>query len=158
MVGDEGWAQQPGEPAQQRRLGVHAPVVGDVDVRTVVPQAPRAAPPEVSPRLECEAVGAWAAANRQTLTDGVLGSLIGVPARGLGHLLDPIQASCVEHEPPPLTALVVSATTGMPGSGFSAASEVPKALQDVFSFNWLEAGGAPSAEAFEASIEQRNRG
>ena len=101
---------------------------------------------------------AWAATNRQTLTYGILGSLIGVPARGLGHLLDPVQAYCVEHKLPPLTALVVSATTGMPGTGFSAASEVPKALQDVFSFNWLEAGGAPSAEAFEASIERKKEG
>jgi alkylated DNA nucleotide flippase Atl1 len=100
---------------------------------------------------------AWAAMNRQTMTYGMLGKLIGVPARGLGNLLEPIQAYCVQHELPPLTALVVSSTTGMPGTGFTAASEVPKALQDVFSFDWLESGGAPSAEAFEASVEQSGR-
>ena len=42
----------------------------------------------------------------------------------------------------------------MPGTGFNAASEVPKALQAVFSYDWLEAGGAPSAEAFEMSVEK----
>jgi len=95
---------------------------------------------------------AWAATNRQTLTYGIVGKLIGVPARGLGHLLEPIQAYCIEHRLPPLTALVVSSDTGMPGTGFTAAEEVPKALQVVFSFNWLEAGGTPSVEAFEASV------
>jgi hypothetical protein len=44
VVGGEGWAQQPGEPAKRRLLGAHAPVVGDVDDRTVLPQAPLAAP------------------------------------------------------------------------------------------------------------------
>lgn len=105
---------------------------------------------------------AWAATNRQTLTYGILGKLIGVPvstpARGLGHLLDPIQAYSLEHKLPPLTALVVRSTTGMPGAGFCAAHEAPKALQDMFSSDWLESGGTPSAEAFEASVEQRNRG
>ena len=97
---------------------------------------------------------AWAATNRQTLTYGIVGKLIGVPARGMGHLLEPIHAYCLEHRLPPLTALVVSATTGMPGTGFNAASEVPKALQAVFSYDWLESGGAPSAEAFEMSVEK----
>ena len=95
----------------------------------------------------------WAATNRQTLTYGILGKLIGVPARGLGHWLEPIQVYCVKHRLPPLTVLVVSSTTGMPGTGFNAASEVPKALQQVFSFDWLESGGAPSAEAFEESTK-----
>ena len=31
---------------------------------------------------------AWAATNRQTLTYGILGKLIGFPARGMGTLLD----------------------------------------------------------------------
>ena len=69
---------------------------------------------------------AWAATDGQMLTYGILGKLIGVPARGLGHLLDSIQAYCVKHDLPPLTALVVDADSGMPGTGFNAASEVPE--------------------------------
>jgi hypothetical protein len=97
---------------------------------------------------------AWAATNRQTLTYGILGKLVGVPARGLGHLLEPIHAYCVEHSLPPLTSLVVSSDSGIPGTGFHAAADVPKALQAVFTFDWLALGGAPSADAFEASIEK----
>jgi hypothetical protein len=95
---------------------------------------------------------AWAATNRQTLTYGMLGKLIGVPARGLGHLIDPIHAYCVENGMPPLTALVVSSDAGMPGTGFRAAGDVPKALQEVFSFDWLDVGGAPLPEAFKARV------
>jgi hypothetical protein len=99
---------------------------------------------------------AWAACNRQTLTYGILGKLIGAPARSMGHMLDPIHAYCVEHRLPPLTALVVSSDSGIPGTGFRAAADVPKALQAVFSFDWLEIGGAPTADAFEASAESAN--
>ena len=53
-----------------------------------------------------------------------------------------------------MTALVVGSDSGMPGTGFRAAADVPKALQAVFAFDWLELGGAPSAEAFEASVEK----
>ena len=62
------------------------------------------------------AVLALAARNRQILTYEIVGRLIGVPARGLGHLLEPIQSYCLLKDLPPLTILVVQETTGLPGS------------------------------------------
>jgi hypothetical protein len=47
---------------------------------------------------------AWAARLRQTITYPQLGQLIGVPRHGLGQLLEPIQAHCLAHGLPPLTA------------------------------------------------------
>jgi len=88
---------------------------------------------------------ALAARNRQILTYPLVSRLIGVPQAGLGQLLEPIQSYCLLHKLPPLTILVVSSDTGMPGSGFVAASDIPKTQQDVFDFDWL-AHGAPSAE------------
>jgi len=80
---------------------------------------------------------AYAAGNRQTITYGVLGRLIGVPAPGLGQLLDPIQTYCLAQGLPPLTSLVVSEDTGLPGSGFVAAEDVPRAQAAVFRHDWL---------------------
>jgi hypothetical protein len=57
---------------------------------------------------------ALAARNRQVLTYSIVGNLIGVPARGLGHLLEPIQSYCLLNRLPPLTILVVSEEDGMP--------------------------------------------
>ena len=59
-----------------------------------------------------------AARNRQILTYDLLSKLIGVPRAGLGQLLEPIQSFCLLNKFPPLTILVVSAESGMPGSGF----------------------------------------
>jgi hypothetical protein len=81
---------------------------------------------------------ALAAHNRQILTYPILSSLIGVPPAGLGRLLEPIQSYCLLNELPPLSILVVSSIDGMPGSGFNAASDIPKYQQLVFSFDWLE--------------------
>ena len=91
---------------------------------------------------------ALAANNRQILTYDMLSKLTGVPRPGLGQLLEPIQSYCLVHGLPPLTILVVSADTGMPGAGFIAAQDIPKTQQDVFNFNWLERG-APSPEKLE---------
>src|SRR5262245_42313467 len=86
------------------------------------------------------AVLALAARNRQILTYEIVGRLIGVPARGLGQLLEPIQSYCMLKDLPPLTILVVQEGTGAPGSGFTAASasEFSKKQLEVFGFDWLE--------------------
>jgi hypothetical protein len=80
-----------------------------------------------------------AARNRQVLTYDLLGQLIGVPPRGLGQLLEPIQAYCQAHKLPPLTSLVVGKDTGMPGPGFdfTAESNIPLAQARVFGHGWL---------------------
>ena len=100
------------------------------------------------------AVLAWAATSRQVLTYGILGKLIGVPARGLGHLLEPVQSYCLLRGLPPLTILVVSEDTGLPSSGFTAASDVPKTQLAVFQHDWLGAG-APSPEDLATAVAQR---
>ncbi len=97
---------------------------------------------------------AWAATNRQVLTYGILGKLIGVPARGLGHLLEPVQSYCLLKSLPPLTILVVSEDSGLPSSGFTAAGDIPKTQLSVFQHDWLKVG-APSPEDLAAALSQR---
>jgi alkylated DNA nucleotide flippase Atl1 len=102
------------------------------------------------------AVLGLAARNRQILTYRMVGKLIGVPARGLGHLLEPIQSYCLEENLPPLTILVVQEETGLPGSGFSAATaaEFAKRQLQVFDYDWIERG-APTPEQLEIAVKKR---
>jgi len=88
---------------------------------------------------------ALAATNRQVLTYDMVARLTGVVRPSIGDLLRPIQRLCAESELPPLTALVVSEQTGLPGEGFIAASDVPAAQMRVFQYRWLEMS-APTAE------------
>ncbi|GAB4506256.1 MAG: hypothetical protein Kow00123_03940 [Anaerolineales bacterium] len=97
---------------------------------------------------------AWAARNQQVVTYGQLAALIGVPRPGLGQLLAPIQAYCRLQSLPPLTALVVSDTTGKPGSGFTAAEDVLAAQAQVFRFDWLQQG-CPKPEDFEKALKDQ---
>ena len=92
------------------------------------------------------------AARRETLTYDLLGRLIGVPAQGLGQLLEPIQSYCLLEALAPLTALVVNQTTGLPGDGFIGASDVPRAQADVYSRDWLS-DNPPDAEALRLASE-----
>jgi hypothetical protein len=96
---------------------------------------------------------AWAATNRQVLTYDILSKLVGVPRMGLGHLLEPIQSYCINHQLPPLTILVVRGDTGLPGTGFVAAQDIPRVQLEMFSHDWLEQG-SPSPEQLEAAVTQ----
>jgi hypothetical protein len=93
----------------------------------------------------------FAASNRQVLTYGTVGSLIGAPAVALGQMLEPIQSYCLLRKLPALTVLVVSKETGLPGLGFSAASDFGKALQRVFDHDWLKES-TPNAAELEAAV------
>ena len=93
---------------------------------------------------------ALAATSRQVLTYAMIARLIGVVRPSLGDFLRPIQQYCTENQLPPLTALVVSEQTGLPGEGFIAAADVPAAQMLVFRHRWLEAN-APTAEQLEAA-------
>jgi len=93
---------------------------------------------------------ALAARNRQILTYEIVARCIGVPRPAVGGILDPIQKYCVREGLPPLTALVVSEDSGLPGHGFTAAADVPRAQAAVFAFDWLKRA-APSPEDFEAA-------
>lgn len=97
---------------------------------------------------------AFAASNRQTITYPTLARLIGVHQAGLGQLLEPIQSYCLVRALPPLTILVVKSKSGMPGTGFVAAADIPKHQQEVFNFSWLR-HTAPSPEKLEIAVRQR---
>ena len=97
---------------------------------------------------------AWAATNRQELTYDIMGRLIGVPARGLGRLLEPIQSYCMVRQLPPLTLLVVSEVSGQPSPGFTATQHVPRERQRVFAFDWLS-HATPTPELLEQAVQQQ---
>jgi hypothetical protein len=84
-----------------------------------------------------------------------LSKLIGVPPAGLGKLLEPIQSFCILERLPPLTILVVQTSTGLPGTGFTAASasEYAKAHMKVFRFDWLDYGN-PGPERLEQAVQR----
>ena len=90
---------------------------------------------------------------RQTLSYELLGRLIGVPRQGLGQLLEPIQSFCILKGLPPLTSIVVGENTGLPGEGFIAAADVPRAQAEVFARDWLSAS-APGAPDLDAATDQ----
>lgn len=79
---------------------------------------------------------AHAASQRQTITYAQLGRLIGVPQVGLGQLLEPIQSYCLLKRLPPLSILVVQEGTGIPGTGFIAAENIPSSQALVFAEEW----------------------
>ena len=81
---------------------------------------------------------AFAATNRQTITYDILAKLTGMHRPGLGQVLEQIQSYCLVQDLPPLSALVVSKTTGLPSEGFVASTNVPKAFIDIFEHKWLE--------------------
>jgi len=93
------------------------------------------------------------AANKQILTYDFLAKLIGVPPPALGQLLEPIQSYCLVKKLPPLTILVVSKKTGLPGSSFSAVSEIPKYQIKVFEYDWLK-HGCPAPEEFAKAVRE----
>jgi len=93
-----------------------------------------------------------AANNRQILTYDIVARLIGVPRPALGQLLEPIQSYCLSHKLPALSILVVSQDTGMPGTGFIAASDIPAEQARVFREKWLDRG-CPSPEDFDLASQ-----
>lgn len=95
-----------------------------------------------------------AARNRQILSYGLLAKLISVPTAGLGQLLEPIQSYCLVHKLPPLSVIIVSRESGLPGAGFTAAADAPREQMRVFEFDWLGVG-CPSAEAFADAVASR---
>jgi hypothetical protein len=97
---------------------------------------------------------AFAARNRQTLTYELVGKLTGMPAAGLGAVLEPIQSYCLLNRLPPLSALVVNKATGLPGLGFIAATDVPKEFIRVFDHDWLSVG-CPTPEALSDAVRRK---
>jgi putative restriction endonuclease len=92
-----------------------------------------------------------AARNRQILTYDLVSQLSGLPRHTIGQRLAPVQDYCVACKLPPLTVLVVSEDTGMPGDGFIAAADIPAAQAKVFSHNWF-GKAAPTDADFASSL------
>ena len=67
--------------------------------------------------------------NLQELTYSVVAKLTGVARVGLGQCLEPIQSYCLVRGLKPLTILVVSEKSRMPGVGFIAAHDIPRTQQ-----------------------------
>ena len=95
---------------------------------------------------------AFAAHNRQIMTYGLIGQLIGVPAIAVGQTLGPIQSYCKQQKLPGLTSLVVHEHDGLPGEGFTAAElkQVFTEQAKVFGFDWLKTA-PPSADRLESA-------
>jgi hypothetical protein len=91
------------------------------------------------------------ASRKQILFYDDVSRLIGVPRQGLGKLLEPVQSFCILKNLPPLSSLVVSEGTGLPGEGFIAASDVPKAQANVFRYDWLSRK-PPTSDQLEAAV------
>jgi hypothetical protein len=89
-----------------------------------------------------------AAANRQLLTYELLSKLTGMHTPGLGDVLERIQSFCLLNNLPPLTAIVVNKNTGLPGRGFIAAIDAPRAFMQVFVHDW-SATPCPSPDQLE---------
>jgi len=91
---------------------------------------------------------ALAATNRQILTYDIVARLSGVVRPSIGDFLRPIQQYSTDQNLPALTSIVVSEDSGLPGTGFIAAQDVPAAQCRVFEHRWLDTR-APSAEQLE---------
>jgi putative restriction endonuclease len=91
---------------------------------------------------------ALAVRNRQVLTYDIVAQLTGVPRVAVGGFLDPVQAYCLQQHLPPLIILVVGENSGLPGEGFIAAQDIPRAQAEVFAYEW-QSVAAPSPEALE---------
>ncbi len=94
-----------------------------------------------------------AARQRQLLTYELAAQACGIPRAAVGGFLAPIQAYCQQQGLPPLTVLVVSEATGLPGEGFIAAADIPGAQAKVFQDAWLSRH-APQPEDLEAAFSK----
>ncbi|OQX24143.1 MAG: hypothetical protein BWK80_22330 [Desulfobacteraceae bacterium IS3] len=79
-----------------------------------------------------------AAQSGEKKTYGELAPLIDTIPLRVGWALDPIQHYCLDNKLPPLNALAISKTTGLPGDGFIAwdIDTLDEAYPLIFSFDW----------------------
>ncbi len=85
------------------------------------------------------------ARQRQTITYGQLAALIGMPGayRALGRILDLLDKWTRQEGLPVIVALAVNEETGLPGDRFYSGARIddaaawPRALVDVFGYDWL---------------------
>ncbi len=78
-----------------------------------------------------------AAHNRQVLDYQIVGSMIGVPARGLGPHLEHVLHFCKAGRLPCMTAIVVQKRFGDPGDGFPSLKDLHRERERVFAHKWF---------------------
>jgi hypothetical protein len=96
----------------------------------------------------------FAAREQHILSYELTGKLTGLPERAVGENLSPIQDYCKQNGLPPLTVLVVSEKTGVPGGGFTAAQDILPAQARVFVYDWLSLRRTPTPEDFEQAARK----
>ena len=89
-----------------------------------------------------------AARTQQVLSYDIVGRLTGIPRQGVGEFLGPIQDYCKRNDLPPLTSLVVNEETGLPGVGFTEATDIFGAQARAFVYDWFRRE-TPSPEDFK---------
>ena len=98
------------------------------------------------------------ASNYQVLTYDRLAKAIGQIRPALGQCLEPIQSFCIVNKLPALTSIVVSEKTGLPGTGFTAAADVPRTQMDVFNHNWKKTKVPSATDLKKAVVQQPSNG
>src|ERR1043166_10111241 len=83
---------------------------------------------------------------------------MGVPPMALGDYLELIQSFCLIHALPPLTALVVQETTGLPGPGFSASTDIAGSQAKAFAHEWLEMRTPKIEDLATAGVQLPSKG
>ena len=92
-----------------------------------------------------------AARNRQVLTYSIVGTACGVPPPSLGDFLRPVQQYCTENNLPPLTAIIVSEKSGVPGGGCLVDSQdLPRAYIAIFEKDWPTVTAPSAAQLADA--------
>ena len=76
------------------------------------------------------------AAERKTLTYGLLADMLETHPRALIGPLEFVMQYCSGRGLPPLTVLVVNQETGIPGSGLTTVEDLAKDREKVFGVNW----------------------
>ena len=95
----------------------------------------------------------FAAKNQKLISYVALGKLIGVPQQGIGQLLFPILYYCQQNKLPPLTSIVISHVTGLPGDGFPLGVNVTESQSRAFVYDW-QSVESPNADQFQAAFER----
>lgn len=92
-----------------------------------------------------------AAHNRQSLTYGQVADYLEFEGAGvLAQILGRIMNYCEANGLPPLTCLVVNQETGIPGSGLSTVTDLPRDQEAVYRTNWYALLLPVQATDFEA--------
>jgi hypothetical protein len=97
------------------------------------------------------------AERRSTITYTDLGKPLGMHGQALqsfDRILNPIRHYCLQHDLPPLSALVVRKDSGLPGSGVEA-DEMD--IDRVYAYNWRGRSPIIPSEAELAAAMERGK-